>query len=405
MTQIAPEIRRRGVHTGMNRRGRGLCAPGVMAAAVWAVLATQVGAVAAATSAPSDPWFATGRQWGLTQAGFPWAWCTSTGAGALIVVIDGGVDATHPDLAGKVVGSYAVQNGHVVRGGGVSDHATHVAGVAAADTNNGQGMAGAAPDARLLSVQVLGDGGQGTATDLATAIRWVADGFAPTWSGPVVLNISVGTATTATSPGVVSAIAEADSRGLGIALAAGDLPGTSAYAAETGQAMVVGALTEAGTVASYSPTGGVNVLAPGGESVAGSSVGSGIVSTYTGGRYGWLNGSSMAAPHVAAALALLMSTGMSNRAAYARITGTEAGGALRVDRALGSTGRCGLGAAPASRGVGTVPPLTGVAVSASSSGAPIPAGPALAGVAAAALTLQVGAAHRRLRRRQGRRAR
>jgi subtilisin family serine protease len=386
----------------MSRKGPALCAPGVLAAALWAVLGTQV-AASAATSAPNDPWFATGRQWGLTQAGFPWAWCTSTGAGALIVVIDGGIDASHPDLAGKVVGSYAVTNGRVVTGGETSDHATHIAGIAAADTNNGTGMAGAAPDARLLSVQVLHSGEQGSATDLATAIGWVADEFAPTWPGPVVLNISVGATTTGTPPRVASAIANAYSRGLGVALAAGDLPGTSSYAPETAQAMVVGALTQTGAVAPYSPTGGVNVFTAGGvESAGGSSIGSGLVSTYTTGQYGWLNGSSMAAPHVAAALAMLMSTGMSNRAAYSRITDSEVGGALRIDRAVGRTGGCGLRTAPASRGGGTALPLTGAALHATSSGAPAGTGRAiLTGASAVALILVIsGVVRRGLRRRR-----
>jgi subtilisin family serine protease len=312
------------------------------------VLATQALTASAATSTPNDPWFASGRQWGLSQAGFPSAWCASTGAGAMIAIIDGGVDFSHPDLAGKSVGSMVVQNGQVVAGEAATDHghATHVAGIAAADTNNGVGMAGAAPSARLYSVQMLFNGGQGTSTDLATAIRFITEQVAPTYPGPVVLNISVGASTGSTPPDVASAISEAYSRGIAIALAAGDTPGSSGYAAMGGQAMVVGALGPSGGVASYSPTGGVNVFAAGGENVGGTNVGSGIISTYNAGQYAWLTGTSMATPHVAAALAMLMSTGLTNRQAYQRITGTEnPGGGLRVDRALGSTGSCG-GVAP-----------------------------------------------------------
>ena len=315
----------------------------------WAVLATQALTASAATSSPNDPWFASGRQWGLTQAGFPSAWCASTGAGALIAIIDGGVDFSHPDLAGKSAGSAVVQNGQVVPGEAGTDHghATHVAGIAAADTNNGIGMAGAAPSARLYSVQMLFAGGQGTSTDLATAIRFITEAVAPTWHGPVVLNISVGATTGSTPPEVASAISEANSRGLGVALAAGDSPGGSGYASMAGQAMVVGALGPNGGVASYSPTGGVNVFAGGGENLGSTNVGTGIISTYTGGQYAWLTGTSMATPHVSAALALLMSTGLTNQQAYQRIESTEnPGGGLRVDRALGSTGGCGGAPAP-----------------------------------------------------------
>jgi subtilisin family serine protease len=305
--------------------------------------------VSASVGAPDDPWYVTGQQWGLAQAGFPAAWCASTGARALIAVIDGGVDFSHPDLARKDAGSFVVRDGHVVPGEVGSDHghATHVAGIAAADTDNGLGMAGAAPGARLLSVQVLfGAAGSGTSTDLATAIRYVADQVAPTWHGPVVLNISVGAATSTTPPEVASAIADAASRGLGVALAAGDHPGTSGYAAMDGQALVVGALDEAGRVTSYTPTTGVTVAAAGGATVDGTNVGSGIVSTFDGGRYAWLTGTSMAAPLAAAALALLMSAGDTNQQAEHRIESTEVNGALRVDRALGVASACGAGALP-----------------------------------------------------------
>jgi subtilisin family serine protease len=358
----------------------------------WAVLATQVLTASAATSTPNDPWFASGQQWGLTQGGFPSAWCASTGAGALIAVIDGGVDFGNPDLAGKSAGSYTLPG----VAPGVTGHATHVAGIAAAATGNGIGMAGAAPDARLYSVKMLDASGQGTSTNLAAAIRYVTEQVAPTWPGPVVLNISVG-ATTASTPGdVASAIGEANSHGLGVALAAGDQPGSSGYGDMNGQAMVVGALGQNGAVASYSPTGGVNVFAAGGENISGTNVGTGIISTYAGGQYAWLTGTSMATPHVAAALALLMSGAhLSNQQAYSRIVGTEASGALRVDRALGSTGSCGAPAprpapAPVVRPAPRpyVPPVTAAAPApppASVQTAPPAAAPTAAPAVAAAL--------------------
>ena len=88
--------------------GRRRRALGALVGTAWAVVATQALTATAATSTPNDPWFAAGRQWGLTQAGFPAAWCVSTGSRALIAVIDGGVDFSHPDLAGKAAGSYTL---------------------------------------------------------------------------------------------------------------------------------------------------------------------------------------------------------------------------------------------------------------------------------------------------------
>jgi subtilisin family serine protease len=344
---------------GRQRRRAGGALAGMACAVLWGQAITA----SAATTAPDDPWFSAGNQWGLTQAGFPAAWCASTGAGALIAVIDGGVDLGHPDLAGKSAGSTMVRNGQVVPGEVSSDHghATHVAGIAAADTDNGVGMSGAAPDARIYSVQMLFGGGQGTSTDLATAIDFVTTQVAPGWHGPVVLNISVGATTGGTPPEVAAALSAAYARGLAVALAAGDQPGTSGYASMTRQAMVVGALGQSGGVASYSPTGGVNVFAAGGESVGGTNVGTGIISTYSAGQYAWLTGTSMATPLVTGALALLMSTGLTNQQAYDRIQGTEGpGGMLRVDRALGHSGGCGAGA-PVRAAPGPLPPVTATA--------------------------------------------
>jgi subtilisin family serine protease len=344
---------------GGQRRRAGGAMVGMACATLW----TQAITASAATTAPNDPWFSAGDQWGLTQAGFPAAWCASTGAGALIAVIDGGVDFGHPDLAGRSAGSTMVRNGQVVPGEVSTDHghATHVAGIAAADTDNGVGMSGAAPDARLYSVQMLFGGGQGTSTDLATAIDFVTTRVAPGWHGPVVLNISVGATTGGTPPDVAAALSAAYAHGLAVAVAAGDQPGTSGYASMTRQAMVVGALGPTGGVASYSPTGGVNVFAAGGESLGGTNMGTGIISTYSPGQYAWLTGTSMATPLVAAALALLMSTGLTNQQAYDRIQGTEGtGGGLHVDRALGRSGGCG-GGAPVRAAPGPLPPVTATA--------------------------------------------
>lgn len=325
-------------------------------------------AAAGPTSTPDDAAFVRHQQWGLLQAGFPTAWCRSTGAGALIVVLDTGVDSAHPDLAGKLVGEARVSNGALTTGPGTaaddSGHGTHVSGIAVADTDNGIGIAGAAPDARLYAIKVLfatspGQPEQGNDSDLAEAIDYAADTVAPAWHGPVVLNISIGAAGD-TSGGTVSdptgdvsaALSRAYSRGLGVALAAAN-NGTSpvgAAAVQAGQALSVGALAQNGTVAPYSPTTGVSLFAAGGAAGADQRyVNTGILSTWphsSAGDYAWMAGTSMAAPHVAAALALLMSTGMGNGDAYAQLLQTaDAQHHMHVDAALGSTAPCGASAA------------------------------------------------------------
>lgn len=340
----------------------------------------------AVTSAPNDPGFVRHQQWGLVQAGFPTAWCRSTGAGALVVVLDTGVDAAHPDLGGKLVGQARVQNGVLTTGPGVaaddSGHGTHVAGIAVADTNNGVGVAGAAPGARLYAIKVLfapqpGQPEEGSPSDLAQAIDYATDVVAPSWPGPVVLNISIGSAdASSTSDGsgvsdsggeISTAISHAYSRGLAVALAAANT-GTSPIggtAVQDGQALSVGALDQNGAVASYSPTSGVSVFAAGGAANASKGyIGTGIISTWphtAAGDYAWMAGTSMAAPHVSAALALLMSTGMSNAQAYARLLQTEdSAQRLHVDNALGSTAPCGVrpAAAPVSHAGSGSQPVT-----------------------------------------------
>jgi serine protease len=342
------------------------------AAAAWAAsgIAANAASPAGVASTPNDPGFRDHQQWGLLQAGFPAAWCRSTGAGALIVVIDTGVAASHPDLAGKVVGEAGVRQGTVTTGPGAAaddaGHGTHVAGIAAAVTGNGVGIAGAAPDAKLFAVKVLfagaGTRDQGSQSDLVQAIDYAVDKIAPWWGGPVVFNISIGAADPAgTSAGTLSssgadidgAIERAHAAGVAVAVAAGNA-GTTAIgsaAVQRGAALSVGALDQNEEVAPYSPATGVSIFAAGGSASApGRYTSTGILSTWphsSSGDYAWMAGTSMAAPHVSAALALLMSTGMSNRKAYQRLLASaDERGRMHVDAALGSNAPCGPAAPP-----------------------------------------------------------
>jgi subtilisin family serine protease len=152
--------------------------PALVAALLIAALAGP------AQSSPNDPLFP--RQWGLTKIQAPEAWRVSTGSGALIAVLDTGVDLKHPDLAGKLVvrrSADLVEPGTLPRDR--EGHGTHVAGIAAAITDNGIGIAGTAPDAMLLPVRVLDADGTGTSERLARGIRYAAD------KGADVVNLSL----------------------------------------------------------------------------------------------------------------------------------------------------------------------------------------------------------------------
>jgi subtilisin family serine protease len=157
-----------------------------------------LGLVASAPAAPpNDPYYGP-YQWGPKQIRAEQAWSTSTGAGQVIAIVDSGVDLAHPDLQGKIVGGATFTgcasagpcgNGDWLSGGQggqpASPHGTHVAGVAAATTGNGIGIAGVAPDARLLAVKVLTDEG-GSFEEIAAGIRWSVD------NGADVINMSLG---------------------------------------------------------------------------------------------------------------------------------------------------------------------------------------------------------------------
>lgn len=147
---------------------------------------------------PDDPLFAR-WQWGPRHIRAPVAWGVSTGAGVTIAVVDSGVDLDHPDLAGKLVpgatfldcpqpgrscGDGDWESGPADRRASAFPHGTHVAGIAAAATNNGIGIAGVAPDAAVLPVKV-GDGARIDLADVARGIRFAVD------RGADVVNLSL----------------------------------------------------------------------------------------------------------------------------------------------------------------------------------------------------------------------
>jgi subtilisin family serine protease len=198
-----------------------------------AVIALTLALTTAASAQTNDEYF--GLQWGQQQINTPEAWTTSTGSGQTIAIVDTGVDLDHPDLDAKIArgatftGCADDPNGcgngdweSAPEAGPPSEHGTHVAGIAAAETGNGIGVAGTAPEANLLAVKVLTDDG-GSFKEVAAGIRWSAD------NGADVINLSLGAL-----PGVQAlvitgliteaqeAIAYARSKGVVVVAAAGN---------------------------------------------------------------------------------------------------------------------------------------------------------------------------------------
>lgn len=245
------------------------------------------------------------------------------GAGVEVAVIDTGILATHPDLAGKVVGG----KNCTTASGGYTDqngHGTHVAGTIAA-VNNTVGAVGVAPGVKLWSVRVLDRFGNGSWSSVICGLDFVT-GKAPANGGPIkIANLSLGgggvsdnNCGNTNNDALHRAVCRARDAGVTIVVAAGNsgvdaansVPAgyddavitVSALADTDGRAGGLGASNYYGaddTFATFSNWGTVvDIGAPGVS----------IYSTWLRNGYNTLNGTSMAAPHVAGAAALYIAT-------------------------------------------------------------------------------------------------
>ncbi len=221
------------------------------------------------------------------------AWNVTIGSSSVpIAVLDTGVDPTHEDLVGKVTKSANFSDSDTVND--IQGHGTHVAGSAAANSNNGKGVAGTCPNCTVYNGKVLGDNGRGYLSWAANGIIWAAD------NGAKVINMSLGCEGCPNTT-LQQAIDYAWGKGVVVVAAAGNNSTSNLfYPASYPNVIAVAATDHTDNLAFFSNYGDwVDVAAPG-ESILSSTRGNG---------YEAWNGTSMASPHVAGLAGLVWSTG------------------------------------------------------------------------------------------------
>ncbi|MEV3869674.1 S8 family peptidase [Streptomyces sp. NPDC049906] len=324
--------------------------------ALWDALTrpTRDGSVAR-TSGIARIWLDGVRKASLDRStgriGAPSAWARSyDGTGVKIAVVDTGVDATHPDLAGRVVAERNFSRSPDARDR--DGHGTHVASVAAGSGAKDGRFKGVAPGAQLISAKVLDDRGEGEDSGILAGVDWAVA------QGADIVNMSLGSPDT---PGIDPIEAQINKlsaeKGVLFAVAAGNSgPGRSTVASpgSADAALTVGAVDDNDLIADFSAVGPrtgdhaikPDVTAPGVAITAAAAEG-------TGGQdppgYVSKDGTSMATPHVAGAAALLKQKNPTWTGARLKavLTASAQGGAssvfhqgagrIAVDRAIDQT--------------------------------------------------------------------
>ncbi|RZK14170.1 MAG: hypothetical protein EOO43_16750, partial [Flavobacterium sp.] len=283
--------------------------------------------IATSTPAGSVPFTANdplkGNQYIIAKTKLFEGLSISAGSNSItIAVIDTGVEASHEDLSGKVVSGFTAFNGmnpSVDNNG----HGTHCSGIAAANVNNGKGIVGIAPNARIMPVQVLDASGAGSDSTVAAGIMFAAD------SSAQILSMSLGG--DGSSLTLQNAINYALSKGKVIVAATGNR-GTSAVSYPAGYpgVIAVGSTNSADSRSAFSQFGNhVAVTAPGEQ----------IFSTFRGNTYRPLDGTSMATPAVSGLAALVLGYKPNLSAAQVRsaiTSGSDDLGAVGFDQFFGN---------------------------------------------------------------------
>ena len=249
----------------------------------------------------SDPVPPEEIDWGVDLIEANLAWDTQTGSGIKVAILDTGIDADHPDLVDNVMPGISFVGGREKWNNDANGHGSHVAGTIAS-VDNELGYVGVAPQADLYAVQVLNRRGSGNLSGLVSGLNWAVN------EGVDVISMSLSFPTGNTIDGLTglqAALDAAETAGIVVVAAAGNSGEEEVpYPAQYPTVLAIGATANTNdNLASYSNWGSrVDIAAPG----------SNITSTWKNGGYKTISGTSMATPHVAGVVALVLEQGVTD---------------------------------------------------------------------------------------------
>jgi len=233
------------------------------------------------------------EQWGLQKVGASEAWQESTGEDVVVAIIDGGVDSTHQDFVNSFVDGYDPVTGVVISAGesiAYDPHGTHVAGIVAANRDDYYGVAGLAPDALIMPIPIFQPSFIGD-TYVADGVKWAVDNGAKilqnSWGGPGFSNILKDAFDYALKNDVLVVVSTGNTH----------IDENWGFPNTIPGIIGVGSTNVNDDISSFSSRGdSVSVVAPGEK----------ILSTFPGGEWEYLQGTSMASPFVSGLAALLL---------------------------------------------------------------------------------------------------
>ena len=247
--------------------------------------------------------------YGVNQLQAPEIWAQGEkGSGIVVAVLDTGVDMFHPDLKPNIIdGRNFTREGSKEDYQDKNGHGTHCAGTIAG-VENDAGVVGVAPEAKLLIGKVLDANGSGSYRDIINGIKWATNWKGKNGEKTRIISMSLGG--TYNDRDLEEAILEACAKGIVVVVASGNEGNNEeeggqesyefSYPALYNECITVGAIDENRKIAYFSNVHKqVDVVAGGVD----------VLSTYPVNQYARLSGTSMATPHVAGALALLIKLG------------------------------------------------------------------------------------------------